>query len=86
MRKGADFVAQLEVVMGKSVGQTVGRRIVGEQLSKFNKDQTDFSAEDCKILTQDVQKAASLFATKEENERLQQELNKLLKGFFPLLE
>ncbi len=86
MTKGPDFVIELEVVLGNLVGKTVGRRIIRDQLAKFNKDQTDFTAEDCKVLTQNAQKAASLFATKEENERLQQELNKLLKGFFPLLE
>jgi hypothetical protein len=83
MRKGPDFVMQLEVVMGKLVGQIVCSTIIRNQLSKFNKDQAALTAEDCKILTQNVQKAVSLFVTKEEGERLQQELNKLLKTFFP---
>ncbi len=86
MSKGPDFVIQLEVVIGRLLGLIVGRTIITDQLSKFNKDQTALTAEDCKVLTQNVRKAVSLFATKEEGERIQRELNKLLKTSFPLLE
>ncbi len=86
MRKGPDFVMQLEVVMGKLVGQIIGSTIVRDQLSKFNKDQAALTAEDCKTLTRNVQKAVSLFVTKKDNERVQRELNKLLRESFPLLE
>ncbi len=82
MGTGADFVAQLEVVMGKFVGQIVCQSIMRNQLSKFNKDKAALTADDCKILIQSVLKAVSLFVTKEEAGRLQSELDKLFKTYF----
>ncbi len=83
MGKGSDFVAQLEVVMGKFVGRIVCQSIVKNQLSKINKDTATLAANDCKALTQNVQRAVSLFVTKEEAGRLQSEIDRLFIAYFP---
>ncbi len=82
MEKGPDFVAQLEAVMGAFMGRIVCQSIIGKQLSKLNKDRADLTADDCKTLTQNILKAVSLFATKEEAGRLQFELDKLFTTYF----
>jgi hypothetical protein len=82
MGKGPDFVAQLEVVMGKFVGRIVCQSIIRNQLSKLNKDKAALTAKDCKTLTLDILAAVSLFVTKDEAERLQAEMDKLFTAYF----
>jgi hypothetical protein len=82
MGKGPDFIAQLEVIMGRFIGQIVCQSIIRNQLSKLNKDMADLTANDCKTLTQNILRAVSLFVTKEEAGRLQIELDKLLTTYF----
>jgi hypothetical protein len=77
MEKGLDFIAQLEAVMGAFIGQIACRSIIGNQLSKFNKDEADLTADDCKTLTRNILSAVSVFATKEEAGRLRAEMDKL---------
>jgi hypothetical protein len=83
MGKRPDFVAQLEVVMGRFVGQIVCQSIIRNQLSKLNKDKAALTADDCKTLTQNILTAVSLFVTKEEAGRLQTEMDKLFTTYFP---
>jgi hypothetical protein len=82
MRTGTEFVKQLEVVMGQSVGQIVGKALLNNQLTKLNKDSGALSADDCKILIQNIITSISLFVTKEEAARAQSELDKLFKTHF----
>jgi hypothetical protein len=82
MGKGPDFVAQLEAVMGRFVGQIVCQSIIGHQLLKLNKDKAVLTANDCKTLTRNVLTAVSRFVTKEEARRLQAEMDKLLTTYF----
>jgi hypothetical protein len=82
MRTGTEFVKQLEVVMGQSVGQIVGKALLNNQLTKLNKDRGALSADDCKILIQNIITSISLFVTKEEAARAQSELDKLFKAHF----
>jgi hypothetical protein len=81
--KGTAFVEQLEVVMGKFVGRIVCQSIVKNQLSKLNKDKAALAAGDCKTLTQNIQRAVSLFVTREEAGRLQSEMDRLFSTHFP---
>jgi len=82
MGKGIEFVTQLEDVMGQTVGQIVGKGLLKNQLTKLNKDRGALSADDCKILIQNIIQSISLFVTKEEASRAQSELDKLFKTHF----
>ncbi len=82
MGSGAELVAQIEAVTGKFVGQIVCQSIMRNQLSKLNKDKTALTSEDCKTLAQNIQRAVSLFVTKEEAGRLQSEMDTLLSTYF----
>ncbi len=82
MGKGAEFVAQLEVVMGKFLGRLVCQSIIRNQLSRLNRDKAVLTANDCKTLTKNILTAVSLFVTKEEAERLQTEMDKLFTTYF----
>jgi hypothetical protein len=82
MGKGPVFVAQLEALMGRFMGQIVCQSIIRNQLSKINKDKPALTAEDCKTLNQNILKAVSRFVTKEEARRLQSEIDKLFTTCF----
>ncbi len=82
MGKGNDFVAQLEVAIGKFVGKIVCKSIVKNQLSKLNKDTAALAATDCKTLIQNIQRAVALFVTKEEAATLQSEMDRLFATYF----
>jgi hypothetical protein len=82
MGKRPDFVAQLEVVVGRFVGQIVCQAIIGNQLSKLNKGKAALTADDCNTLNQNILKAVSRFVTKEEAGRLQTEMDKLFTTYF----
>lgn len=81
MVKEPDFVAQLEIIMGRFLGQTVCQSIIGNQLSRLNKDKADLTAGECKTLTRNILTAVSLFVTKEEAGRLQTEMDELLSTY-----
>ncbi len=82
MRPETEFVTKLEVVMGQTVGATVGEGLLKDQLRKLNKDRGALSADDCKILIQNIIQSISVFVTKEEASRVQSELDKLFKTHF----
>jgi hypothetical protein len=82
MGKRPDFIAQLEVIVGRFAGQIVCQSIIRNQLSKLNKDRAALAADDCKILTQNVLTAVSSFVTKEEARRLQTEMDTLVTTYF----
>jgi hypothetical protein len=82
MSTAKDFVEILEIAMGKSVGKIVGQSILSNQLKKMNKDKNTLSADDCKVLTQNIASAVSLFVTKGEVGIIQSELDRLHKTCF----
>ncbi len=82
MGKGKEFVTQLETTMEKSLGQIVGKGLLKNQITKLNKDIDALTAEDCKILIQNIVKSISLFTTKEEAGTVQSELDRLFKTHF----
>lgn len=81
MVTGPDFVAQLEMIMGRFLGQTVCQSIMGKQLSRLNKDKADLTAGECRILSRNILAAVSLFVTKEEAGRLHAEMDELLSTY-----
>jgi hypothetical protein len=83
MEKGAEFVAQLEVLVGTFVGKIVCQSIIKKQLLNLDKDKVDLTVNDCKTLIQNIQKAVSLFVTEDEAGRLQSEMDKLFTMYFP---
>jgi len=83
MEKGPDFVARLEVVVGRVIGRIVCQSIMRNQLSRLSKDSPDLTADDCKTLTRNILTAVSLFITKEEQKRLKDEMDKLYETCFP---
>jgi hypothetical protein len=82
MGERPDFVAELEPVMGRFVGQIVCQSIIRNQLSKLNKDKAALTADDCKTLIQNILTAVSRFVTKEEEGRLHAEMDKLFTTYF----
>jgi hypothetical protein len=84
MPTGREFVPQLETAMERFVGRLVARSILTRQLKNINRGTGTLSAADCKVLTQNVIKAVSLFSTKEEAGSVQRDLNNEFKSHFPL--
>ena len=79
---GTEFIARLEAVVGQTVGQIMGKDLVKNKLIKLNKEREDLSADDCKVLIQNIIQSISLFATNEEAARVQSALDKLFKTHF----
>jgi hypothetical protein len=79
---GTEFVAQLEVVMGRTVGRIAGKGLPENQVTKLNEDRGALSADDCKILIQNIIQSISLFVTEKEAARAQSARDKLFKTHF----
>lgn len=84
MRTGTEFLTKLETAMVKFVGRIVAHSILTRQLTKINRETGNLSAADCDILTQNVIKAVSLFATKEEAGFVQRDLCSEFNTHFPI--
>ncbi len=77
MGNSEEFVSQVDQVLRKCIGQIVGESVLKYNLLKFNKNTSSLSAEDCKILLQNIKRGVSLFITKDEAKKLETELEKL---------
>jgi hypothetical protein len=82
MGEAPAFIAKLQVVMGEFVGEIVSQSIIRGELAKLNRDETALTAEDCKTLNLNILTAVSLFVTKEEAGKLQDEMDKLFASYF----
>jgi hypothetical protein len=82
MGEAPAFVAQLEVLMGEFVGEIVSQSIIRSQLATLTRDKAALTAEDCRTLTRNILTAVSLFVTKEEAGKLQNEMDKLYTAYF----
>jgi hypothetical protein len=83
MVSGTEFVAQLQSVATRFVGQIVASCVVQSQLKRNCMAAETCSAIDCKKLVHCTVEAIGLFATKEETARLQRELEALYRSSFP---
>jgi hypothetical protein len=82
MGEESAFVAQLEVLMGRFVGKIVSQTIIRSQLAMLKKDKSALTEDDCRTLTRNILTAVSLFVTKEEAGKLQNEMDKLFTTYF----
>jgi hypothetical protein len=84
MGMGKEFITELEATIAKAVGRLVGHSVVNNHFTKLKKDRDALSSNDCKVLTENVINAVSLFVTKEEAGIVQVELDRLYKAHFPV--
>lgn len=76
------FIAQVEALMTKTVGQIVGRSLVSNQLKKLQKDAGSLTAADCNAVSQNIVTALALFAGAREVELAKVQLSQLVKAHF----
>jgi hypothetical protein len=78
-----EFIEQLQAVTEKFISEIVSNSIFKNQLGKLNKDIDSLTADDCRILIENVVKSASLFVTKERAGEFETRLNTIFKDHFP---
>jgi hypothetical protein len=81
MSKQGEFLKKVEAVLNTRIGPVLATSTLNFYISKLDKDIASFTAEDCKALTENLLKSASLFVTKEEARFIRSDLEDLLKAF-----
>ena len=82
MRKDREFIARLQALLEKSMGQTAGKGLLKNQMARLNKDLGALTDGDCNLLIRNIVEAVSRFTTREEAARVQDELDRLFKRHF----
>jgi hypothetical protein len=82
MTKGEEFIKKVEAILNLRIGAILTGSILKTNLSKLNKDTKSLTAEDCRVLVDDIVKAATIFVTPGESKLVHSALTNLLKEFF----
>jgi hypothetical protein len=80
MSKQGEFLKKVEAVLNTRIGPVLATSTLNFYISKLDKDIASLTAEDCKALTENLLKSASLFVTKEEARFIRSDLEDLLKA------
>jgi hypothetical protein len=78
MTKQDEFIKQIQTVLRARNGAIVGASILKNNLAKLNKDVASITADDGKILIENIIKAVLLFGTTWEANLIKAELEKSL--------
>ncbi len=78
MLKQEEFVKQVETILSKRIGEINALSILKNNLSKLNKSVPNMTKDDGKLLVENIVKAITLFATKDESRLAKIELEKII--------
>ncbi len=79
MTRQEEFIKNVEIALGKRLGNIVTRSILKNNLAKINKAVTILTKEDCKGLVENIVKAVVLFETQDEAKLVRSDLETQLK-------
>lgn len=78
MSKQEEFIQQIQAVLQTRNGIIIGTSILKNNLAKLNKDSSNMTKDDGKVLIENIVRAVSLFGTKNEAKLVKAELDKAL--------
>jgi hypothetical protein len=82
MAKEEEFMKNVESILNLRIGAILTGSILKNNLSKLNKDIKNLTADDCRVLVDNIVKATTIFVTPSEAKLVQSALTNLLKEFF----
>ncbi len=78
MLKKEEFVKQVETILTNRVGEIIARSVLKNNLSKLNKDVSNMTRDDCRLLIKNIVQAITLFSTPDESRLAKIELEKII--------
>ncbi len=82
MAKEEEFIKNVESILNLRIGAILTGSILKNNLSKLNKDIKSLTADDCRVLVDNIVKSTTIFVTPGEAKLVQSALTNLLKEFF----